>query len=85
MNGRGPIHFDVQLSAPYEHLDWQKNQVTSMRNITLDIITTSAQRAIELALARHPEGQVHVVQRRGSTSLLLDPDIIKELIDGDSG
>ena len=84
MNGRSPIiHFDVQLSEPYDQQSYGKPAgVThrSMRNISLDIITTSAGRAIELALGKHPDGIIHVVQRRGSTNLLFDPDIIKELI-----
>lgn len=89
MNGRSPIiHFDLQLSEPYIYMakswnpagDTEEHEVTSSRNITLDIITTSAQKAIELALGKHPNGTVHVVQRRGSTNLLFDPDIVKELV-----
>ncbi len=81
MNGRGPIHFDVQLSEPYDYVTSGPTVHRSMRNISLDVITTSAARAIELVLTKHPEGQIHVVQRRGSTNLLFDPDIVKELVE----
>jgi hypothetical protein len=74
-----PIHFDVQLSEPYEYEvnngQGGKRMIPSRRNQQLDIITTSAARAIELALERHPEGQVHVVQRRGSSNLIIDPNV----------
>lgn len=75
-----PIHFDVQLSEPYEaEATWGENKgkmYTSMRNVQLDIITFSAQRAIELALIRHPKGVVHVVQKRGTSTLIFDPDLV---------
>lgn len=79
------MHFDVQLSEPYEHAAYGQPDlmVTSHRNVTLDVLTTSAQRAIELALERHPAGIVHVIQRRGTTNMLMDVDIVKELIDAD--
>jgi hypothetical protein len=73
------LHFDVQLSEPYEHeIAWgeQKGQMTtSSRNVQLDIITSSARRAIDLALIRHPKGVIHVVQKRGMGTLIFDPDL----------
>ena len=82
-----PIHFDVQLSELYTYESTQTGPVVrgkpttlpktvqSSRNQQLDIITTSAARAIELALERHPSGTVHVVQRRGSANLIIDPQM----------
>jgi hypothetical protein len=74
-------HFDIQLSEPYTYVTAGPTTHQSMRNVSLDIITTTAQRAIELALERHPGGVIHVVQKRGVTNLLFDPVIIKELVE----
>lgn len=75
-----PIHFDVQLSEPYESVitwgDRKGETTTGLRNVQLDVITSSAARAIELVLARHPQGIVHVVQRRGKSRLVLDPLVV---------
>lgn len=80
MSDERPIHFEVQLSEPYEYLAYGEQPGGKTQkgnhNVTINVITTSAQRAIELALQRHPEGTVHVVQRRGFTNLLVDPYII---------
>lgn len=75
------VHFEVQLSVPYEY---ETNRSDSngklvsmkqegMRNLTLDLLTSTATRAIELALQHHPGGEIHVVQRRGTRNLIVDP------------
>lgn len=61
-------HFDVQLSVLPNGKTWRQN-------IQLDILTYSATRAIELALERYPNGEVHVVQKRGSSGLIIDSNI----------
>ena len=64
------LHFEVHLSEPYEY-----EGRTGHRNVHLDVITTTAGRAIELALLWHPGGTVHVVQKRGLGELVFDPDL----------
>lgn len=71
-----PVHFDVQLSHLVEGLDYNGKAHTTRRNEQLDVITDTAQRAIELALERFPGGDVHVVQRRGTAKLVLDPLVV---------
>jgi hypothetical protein len=68
------LHFDVQLSEPYEY-QGTNGPTLSRRNLQYDIITTTAQRAIELVLQQHPQGIVHVVQRRGTGRLIFDPEL----------
>lgn len=73
-----PVHFEVHLSEvgmvqKYGKPEGEMHETN--RNYTLDVITTSALRAIDLALQRHPKGIVHVVQKRGSTNLIFDPDL----------
>lgn len=88
-----PEHFEVQLSEPYKYasntmgpsVNGQPTSVpymrTSRRNVTLDVITTSAYRAIELAMERHPEGEIHVCQRRGVTHLIFDPLVVEHIVE----
>lgn len=70
-------YFEVRLSHPVKRDNpisspvWQKNE-------NLFIAAATAQRAIELALERFPEGTIHVVQTRGDALLIVDDSPISE-------
>lgn len=88
-----PEHFEIQLSEEYDYIEKTmgpsvKGLPTSIpvnrigrRNVTLDVITNSAYRAIELALERHPRGSIHVCQRRGVTHLIFDPLVVEYIVE----
>jgi hypothetical protein len=66
-----PIHWEVRITdPPAEEGKWAKN-------INLDVITYTAQRAIELTVQQYPNAVIHVVYQRSHTNLLFDPEIFK--------
>lgn len=76
------VHFEVHLSEPYEYEAQGGKMLTGQRNVHLDVITTTAGRAVELALTWHPGGTVHVVQKRGLGHLVFDPELFEVVQEG---
>lgn len=80
------VHFEVHLSEPYEteiaYGEHKGDKHIAQRNVHLDVITTTAGRAIDLALTWHPGGTVHVVQKRGLGHLVFDPELFEVVQEG---
>jgi len=65
--------FRVEISIPPDETHHYR------RNLQTNVLTSTAQKAIEVTLARHSGAEVHSVHRLSSTAIIVDGDIF----DGD--
>jgi len=73
--------FDVQLSTPVfqkqPDLTMKRYEAPSYVNKRMHIITTTAERALELMRAVYPEAIVHqIIKRSALTDVIVDPLVV---------
>ena len=73
--------FDVQLSTPVLQKQpdgtMKRYEAPSYVNKRMHVITSTAERAIELMRTTYPEGVVHqIIKRSATTDVIVDPELL---------
>lgn len=71
------IHYIVEMTVPTEAKAHDGSPRWYGRNVGLDVIADDLIQAAQTALARHPNGTLHVVRKVGASTRLLVAPVVQ--------